>query len=244
MELGRRGVRALHNLFYPAQCLTCDELVGHHRALCPKCWSGTPFIYDGACDSCGRPLMGDARKGDLCEDCHRDRPPWKQGRATMVYESNARRIVLRLKHADRTDLAFVAGNWMENSVSDLVLPDHIVAPVPLHWLRIFLRRYNQAALLSARLAHILSIEHCPQLLRRPKLTRSLDRFNKAKREKILSGAIKLNSRWAERIKGRPVLLVDDVMTTGTTLRACTTVLLDAGAREVSVVVLARVASRD
>ena len=236
----------LAKLIYPAQCLTCDEMIEVERGLCPTCWRDTPFIVDHPCDCCGRPLIGDARCGDLCDDCHSKPRGWQRGRAAMLYADNARRIVLGLKHGDRTDLARPAGRWLADAARDIATEDMIVAPVPLHWFRLMRRRYNQSALLSQwfarELAQVFAVEHMPDLLKRVSATSSLDGMNVEQRRDTVAGTIKVHGRRAQSIQGRTVLLVDDVMTTGATLEQCTQACLLAGAKTVNIATLARVAS--
>jgi predicted amidophosphoribosyltransferase len=117
----------------------------------------------------------------------------------------------------------------------------LVAPVPLHWLRLLTRRYNQAALLSAAVARQAGLDHCPDLLHRRRDTRSQEGRDRDARFANVTGAMRVAPRRAARIAGRPVLLVDDVMTSGATLAACAEACLAAGATVVSVLVLARVA---
>lgn len=233
-------MQRLAKLIYPTQCLTCDELIEERRGLCPNCWSRTGFIVDPPCEACGRPLIGDAEPGDLCEDCHAQPHLWSRGRAAMAYADNGRTIVLRLKHGDRTDLAYTAGRWLAEAAASLVTEDTIVAPVPLHWLRLLRRRYNQSALLAARLAHLKGLLYVPDLLSRPTATRTLDGMTADQRRETVNGVIRVTPKHRERIEGRHILLVDDVMTTGATLDSCAKVCLDSGADSVDVAVLARV----
>lgn len=158
----------------------------------------------------------------------------------MLYAGNGRTIVLRLKHGDRTDLAYSAGGWLADAAADLITPETIVAPVPLHWLRILRRRYNQSALLAARLAKIHNISHVPDILRRVSATRKLDGMNAQQRAETVAGTIKINPKRVGLIEGRRVLLIDDVMTTGATLTQCAEACLTAGASAVDIAVLARV----
>jgi len=233
-------MQRLLKLVYPAQCLTCDEMIEVERGLCPTCWADTPFIIDPPCDACGRPLIGDAEEGDLCDDCRTHPRVWTRGRAVMLYAGNGRSIVLRFKHGDRTDLAYVAGQWLADAAAPLITPDMVVAPVPLHWRRILFRRYNQAALLAARLAKLHHLTYVPDMLRRVNATRKLDGMTAAQRAKTVTGAIRLSGRRAGDIEGRRVLLIDDVMTTGATLTQCAQACLAGGAAGVDVAVLARV----
>ncbi len=235
---------ALH-LIYPPQCLTCDARVTEDFALCPACWRETPFIAGLVCDLCGTPLPGEGDGQPVhCDDCLRIARPWSQGRAALRYGGNGRKLVLALKHADRLDLAAPAARWMARAAGPLIEPGLLVAPVPLHWLRLLKRRYNQAALLSAALARHERLDHCPDLLLRPRRTPTQEGRDRDGRFANVSGAIRVNPRRAARLAERPVLLVDDVMTSGATLAAAAEACLAAGAARVAVLVLARVAKED
>lgn len=232
---------ALH-LVYPPQCLTCDALVTTDFGLCGKCWRETPFITGLVCDKCGVPLPGEDPGHPVhCDDCLTVARPWSQGRAALLYKDNGRKIVLSLKYGDRLDLARPAAGWMARAAAPILRPDMVVAPVPLHWLRFLRRRYNQAALLSGALAKAVGLGHCPDLLIRRRNTRSQEGRDRDGRFANLADAIRVNPARDWQIVGRPVLLVDDVMTSGATLAASAEVCIAAGATLVSVLVLARVA---
>ena len=97
----------------------------------------------------------------LCDDCLTIARPWERGRAALLYRDNGRKLVLALKHGDRMDLARPAADWMVRAARPLFAPGMVVAPVPLHWLRLFTRRYNQAALLSAAIARSADLAISP-----------------------------------------------------------------------------------
>jgi predicted amidophosphoribosyltransferase len=238
-------LQAALRLLYPPQCLCCDTQVAEDFALCPACWRDTPFIAGLVCDLCGTPLPGEGDGQPVhCDDCLRIARPWSQGRAAMRYGGNARKMVLSLKHGDRLDLAAPAARWMARSAGATIEPGVLVAPVPLHWLRLLKRRYNQAALLSTALARHAGLDHCPDLLIRPHRTPTQEGRNREARFANLAAAIRVNPRRRSALAERPVLLVDDVMTSGATLAAAAEACLAAGAARVSVLVLARVAEDD
>lgn len=232
-------------LLYPPRCLGCGSLVESDFGLCGPCWRDTPFIGGLVCEACGTPLQGghDGHRIE-CDDCMQTPRPWRSGRAALIYKDRARQMVLALKHGDRGDIARPAALWMARSVRELVQSNMLVVPVPLHWMRLVKRRYNQSALLAAGLAKELGLSHCPDVLIRLRRTRMLDGKSPAERFAMLAGAIGVNTKRRHRIAARPVLLVDDVMTSGATLAACTEALKAAGSREVYVVTLARVAKDD
>lgn len=234
--------QAVLHLVYPPQCLTCGALVTTDFGLCGACWRETPFISGLVCDQCGVPLPGeDTGRPEHCDDCLTIARPWSQGRAAMLYKDKARAMVLALKHGDRLDLVRPAAAWMLRAARPMLAPGMLVAPVPLHWMRLFRRRYNQSALLSQAIARGAALDHCPDLLLRRRATGTQDGRGRDARFANMEGAITLHPKRARRVEGRHILLVDDVMTSGATLAAAAEACVAGGARGVSVVTMARVA---
>lgn len=233
---------ALVRVVYPPRCLCCEEHVESEFALCGPCWRDTPFIEGLVCDACGAPLPGQEDEGlrPHCDDCLRHPPPWTRGRAALLYDGAARQMVLQLKHADRLDLARPLGDWLLRAGRAIIEPGMIVAPVPLHWTRLLRRRSNQSALIAARMASGAGLVHVPDLLQRLRRTPSQEGRGRAARFANLDGAIRAHPRRIAAARGRHVLLVDDVMTSGATLSAACRALTGAGVAQVSVLVLARV----
>lgn len=211
-------------------------------ALCADCWRDTPFITGTVCNACGIPLPGgEEDEQALCDACLVESHPWSAARAALSYRDKGRELVLKLKHADRIDLARPAGDWMMRAGQPILKPDMLVVPIPLHWLRMVKRRYNQAALLSARVAKLGGYDHCPDLLLRRKSTGSQEGLTKEGRHANMRDALTLHPRRAARVEGRHVLLIDDVMTSGATMHAAAEACLAGGAIGISVLVMARVA---
>ena len=228
-------------LIYPPQCVFCGALTDSDFGLCGDCWRGSAFIGGLVCDACGMPLPGeDTGEKVHCDDCMTIARPWAQGRAALLYQDIGRKMVLGIKHGDRTDLARAAGAWMATAAEPLIRPDTLIVPVPLHWFRLLRRRYNQAALLGHWVAHQLKVPLCPDALLRKTRTKPLEGHGRDARFAALQGAISPHPGRAAQVKGRSILLVDDVMTSGATLAACTEALHTAGAAEVCVLLLARV----
>ena len=158
----------------------------------------------------------------------------------MVYSGVGRKLVLSLKHGDRTDLAPPMARWMLNRLRDVLKPDTVFVPVPLHRWRLMRRRYNQAGLLAQEMARQSRQAVCVDATRRVTATRPLDGIDLATRFATLADAIIPNPKRAHHIAGRPFIIVDDVMTSGATLAATTEAVQAAGAINVSIVTLARV----
>ena len=229
-------------LVYPPRCMGCGELTESDFGLCGPCWRDTPFIGGTVCDSCGAPVVGERDGFRIdCDDCLKTPRPWQEGRAALLYQGRARALILALKHGDRPELAHPAARWMAQAGRELLCPGLLVAPVPLHWSRLIKRRYNQSALLAQHLGREAGLDCIPDLLQRKVRTPVLDGKTAREREDILAPAISAHPKRVGLIRGRDILLVDDVMTSGATLAACTRVCQAAGANHIFVLALARVA---
>lgn len=231
----------LRRLLFPPTCLACDARVQTEWALCPACWADTPFLGRHVCPTCAAPMPGEPGPGDACDDCLASPRPWDRAVAALRYGARGRDLVLRLKHADRTDLAVPLGTWLARRTAPLVAEGTVVIPVPLHPRRLFTRRYNQAALLARVVGRRLGRPVWADALRRHRATAPLDDISHAERRALLAGTMSVSRRVAPRLAGRPVLLVDDVLTSGATLQEATRALVEAGAARVDVAVVARAA---
>ncbi len=236
-------MQSVLRLLYPARCVSCGDEVADDFGLCGPCWGDTPFIAGAVCDICGAPLPGEAGRDErlCCDDCLAVARPWSRGRAALAYGGNGRRLVLALKHGDRTDLVRPAARWMQRALAPLLGPDLLLVPVPAHWTRLFTRRYNQAALLAQALARETGLGCLPDGLIRPRLTPPQGKKSRARRFADLEGAIRPHPRHGGRLAGRRLVLIDDVMASGATLAASAEACRQAGCRDVFTLVLARAA---
>lgn len=192
---------------------------------------------------CGVPQQGPREVGEavVCDDCLTRPRNWTSGRAALLYQCNGRKMVLGLKHGHRHEIARMAGRWLAQAISDTLTNDSIVVPVPLHWTRLLRRTFNQSASLARAMASNCGCEVLPDALIRTRRTRSLDHHNPVQRMEILSGSMIASARGKQAMYGRPVVVVDDVMTSGATFSEATRACFSAGAASVSVVALARAA---
>ncbi|MGB3178366.1 MAG: ComF family protein [Albidovulum sp.] len=238
----RAGMQSALGLLFPPQCINCGEPTTSDFGLCGGCWRDTPFISGLVCDKCGVPLPGeDEGLAEFCDDCLTIARPWDRGRSALLYKDNGRRMVLALKHGDRLDLARPAANWLMRAAQPIFLPDMLVAPIPLHWQRLFLRRFNQSALLSRGLSQLAGLQHCPDLLVRHRRTETQEGRGRDARFTNLAGAIRPHPKRKALIYGRNILIIDDVMTSGATFAGAADACAAAGAASVTVLALARVA---
>ncbi|WP_406871007.1 ComF family protein [Thioclava sp. 'Guangxiensis'] len=236
-----RHARALLRMIYPPLCLACQTPVVEEGALCSACWPRTPFIRGLSCETCGAPLPGQSDRAARCDTCLRDPPPWPKARAALRYDDNARAMILGFKHGDRTELARPFGRWMAQAGRDILGKDCVLVPVPLHPFRLLKRKYNQAALLARAVSRETGVDLCVDLLKRIRFTPPQEGLDRAGRAENVAGVFAPHPKRAGFVQGRTIVLVDDVMTSGATLRAAHEALRPLDARKIYVLCLARVA---
>lgn len=236
-----RVARAALDLVLPPLCLNCKAPVADPHAVCAKCWGDLRLLGPPHCAQCGIPFPHDLGEGMKCAGCLSRPPPFAVARAALAYDDASRDLILGFKHADRLEAVPLFARWMTAAGRDALEGADMLVPVPLHWQRLFSRRYNQAAELAHAIAARSGIPVEATLLRRRKRTRSQGEMVSAgQRKRNVAGAFEVAAGQRAKLKGRRVVLVDDVLTTGATLTACTKSLLRAGAASVSCVTLARV----
>jgi ComF family protein len=206
--------------------------------VCAACFGRITFITGPVCHVCGVPVEDFATDDTLCGACIRERPAFRSARAVFTYKDEGRDLVLQLKHADRTDLAMHLSRWMNRDGAQLIAAADIIVPVPMHWTRLWLRTYNQAALLARALGTLAGKPVAADALARRRRTPSQGPLGREARRRNVAGAF--IAKRPAAVEGKSVLLVDDVLTTGATADACARALLRAGAAAVDVLCLARV----
>jgi ComF family protein len=238
LALGRLAVRAL-DVILPPRCLSCGATVGEQGTLCSDCWADIAFLAPPLCARCGFPFEVAVEEEQVCAACRARPPVFDRARAVLRYDAASRGMLLAFKHADRTDLAPSFGRWLARAGAELLAEADLVAPVPLHWTRLFSRRYNQAALLAQAVAKGAGRPFCGDLLLRRKRTKPQS-AGLASRTRNVAGAFVVPARRRQLVEDRRLLLVDDVRTTGATIEACARALKAAGAATVDVLTLAMV----
>ena len=247
--LARRAVAAAIDLVLPAHCPACDEIVESDGAFCAACFRRAPFLIDPCCDACATPFASDGMAGTTshCDPCTLHPPAWDRARAAFTYDAFSRRLILPLKYADRTENASVLGAHMARAGAPLLADADLIVPVPLHRARLRTRRYNQSVLLARAILRRMPPERAPILvpdgLVRLRATAPLALRSAGQRRQELAGAIGVRAAAAGRFAGARIVLVDDVLTTGSTATECARVLKQAGAADVSLLVAARTAPR-
>jgi ComF family protein len=241
-KFAKRAGGAALDLLYPPLCLVCRAPVREARGLCAACWKGLTFLEPPLCGCCGLPFEYDPGADSLCAACLSDAPAFDAARAAVAYDDAAKGAILALKRADRLEFAQLFSLWLKRAGQALLDEADVIAPVPLHWRRLWLRRYNQSAVIAQRLARLCGKPFEPQALLRTRPTPSQGEMVSVKaRRRNMQGAFKVNPKRIAALQGRTVLLIDDVLTTGATIEACARALKRAKAEKVLVLTVARVA---
>ncbi len=233
----------LVDLVYPPRCPVCGEGIAQQVGLCAACWDQLEIPSEPSCALCQRPF-GDSslEAGAICLPCMKEPPRHDGIAAATLYNDVSRRLVLAFKHGRRIALTPMLARLM---AARLPAPaDRLVVPVPLHRWRLWYRGFNQAALLGRSLAGMGHGKLLVDALVRTRRTPVLGGLGAKARRRALSGAIRVSKHGASAVKGRSVILVDDVLTSGATSQACVAALKRAGATSVVICCFARVLDGD
>lgn len=234
-----RWLQNIIDLLLPPRCLLCGKVLSGENGLCADCFQKIRFISEPICRRCGTPLPS-GRNGPSCAVCVSDKNnPFRMLRSQVYYDDNSRPLLLGLKFYDKTENAPFLARWLYAAGHDIWQQGvDMIVPVPLHPARLRHRRYNQAALLCAELAKLSGLPVDYTALQRHKNTRPQVEFNGRERTRNVKNAFSVSA--PNVFKGKRVVVVDDVMTTGSTLRECALALLAAGAMSVDALTVARV----
>ncbi len=228
------------DLLLPPICPACRTASGSATALCAACWASVRFLAPPLCPVLGTPFAHDMGPGMVSAAALAEPPPFKRARSAAVYEDTARLLVQALKYRDRHEVAGFMATAMMRAGTELLADCELIVPVPLHLRRLWLRRFNQAALLAERIGRRSGIAVQPMALKRIRRTRQQVGLSGREREINVRGAFRVPMRNKPLIAGRRILLVDDVYTSGATARAATRALRRGGAGAVDVLTFARV----
>jgi ComF family protein len=219
----------------PPRCAGCGDIVDEVGSFCPTCWGHMEWLGNAGCQRCGLPLAG--TEIDMCGRCLADPPKLDRIRAAVAYDDLPRSIALRLKYGRKVGLARTMARYMAPLSGDWGA-DPIIVPVPLHRWRLWGRGFNQSGLVAKELGRRWQLPMDAHLLRRVKRTTSLKGLNHRQRRQAVSGAFAVPN--PERVRGKTIILIDDVLTSGSTAEACTRALRRAGAGRVELICWARV----
>jgi ComF family protein len=230
----------LADVIFPSRCLTCGAVVGEDRqSFCGDCFAQIKFIRSPLCPCCGQPFAEPGDSDHLCGDCLLSRPAYSAARALGQYETVLMDVIHKFKYGGKITSGERLGELMAGFPYPAFDPaDYsLIIPVPLHPRRLRQRGFNQALILAREISRRFSIRMDFSTLKRIVFTESQTSLRKETRERNIKGAFSVAD--AGKIKGERIILVDDVYTTGSTVKECVRVLLKNKAGKVAVLTLAR-----
>jgi ComF family protein len=238
MLMLRKIVTPVLDFALPPRCPACGAITADGANFCATCWPQLRFLGLPCCAACALPFDHELEQGSVCASCLLSPPVHDGVRAVVAYDDLSRQIVLRLKYGGKIGLAKLIARQLVRH-----LPLHtegiIVAPVPLHWTRLWSRSFNQSALIASELARLGGLEYCPDLLLRTARTPSLKGLSSKARRKTVAKVFSIKPEHMQRLTHARVILVDDVLTTGATSDGCIKILKKGGANWVQLFCWAR-----
>ncbi len=229
---------------YPQTCHLCKKIIEADSAFCHDCWNQLDFITDPFCDTCGiaLPYIESFDKGETlyCSLCLQAPPIYEKCRSAVQYSQAVQKLIVGFKQYDQTATLPVFTAWLKKLCSQFDrIEDHILIPIPIHYIKMFNRHYNQAALLSKALAKETGCRTWLNGMIRTKHTKPQGKVRITERASNVKGAFAINLKYKNQIKGKAFILIDDVYTSGSTVNECTKLLLNEGAKHVKILTIAR-----
>jgi ComF family protein len=238
---GDSAAARVGRLIWPQRSLVSGDEVAGPGLIEPEYWSKLQFPSEPLCGRCGAPFEIMVDPGQRCGACLARPPAYDRARSALIYGDISRDFVLALKYQGRRDGLDLMGGWMALAGAELLQEAELIVPVPLHYLRLIQRGFNQSVWLAAAVRRRTGVQVCVDALKRVKPTPSQGGLSADGRRRNVQGAFRVRKAREKLIRNRRILIIDDVLTTGATTEACARVLKRAGASCVDVLTLARVA---
>lgn len=214
----------------PHRCVDCLKITGAEMSLCAECWNNYVFIEEPWCDVCGRPF--EIEIDSLCLSCIKKHPPYDRSRSIFKFNDKSRLLIHSFKYHDKTYLAKFFANLLFSKYKSFIDEADVITCVPMHYLKRLFRMYNQSHLIAKEVANLSKKEFAYSALRKTRYTKSQTFLSKTARKENLKNSFICSN--PDKIFGKKVILIDDVETTGETVKLCSSILKKAGAKSVVV----------
>lgn len=229
------------DILLPPRCIGTGDIVSNQGMVSPGLWAELDFISAPYCKICGLSfeIEEELNENAQCAACIEQPPKYDTARTALIYNDASRSLLLSFKYGDQQHAAVTFATWMKNAAPDILNSADAIMPVPLHWRRLWQRRFNQSALLALALGR-LTQRPVIHGLQRKRFTSTQKGLSRKERLKNVRMAFQIRPHVLQTIQGKHIVLVDDVMTSGATVNECAKVLKRHGAQKVSVLSVARV----
>lgn len=229
-------------LIFPPKCPLCEKIVEEDETLCKDCWEKIKFIKEPFCDKCSSPLEYKASKKVICAHCIQTKPLYVKLRSAVVYNSFVSKIIFKFKFYDKIHLKKIMAKLMVEASKDIMDDIDILIPIPLHKKRLIFRKYNQSLLLAEEIAKLTNKQVIYNFIYKNKHTVPQVKLKQKDRIENIKGKFSINKEYLDKIKEYKNLnfaIIDDVVTTGSTIKECIKVLNKAGIKNVYVISFAK-----
>lgn len=229
-------------LIFPPKCPLCEKIVEEDETLCKDCWEKIKFIKEPFCDKCSSPLEYKASKKVICAHCIQTKPLYVKLRSAVVYNSFVSKIIFKFKFYDKIHLKKFMAKLMVNAAQDIIKDIDILIPIPLHKKRLIFRKYNQSLLLVEEIAKLTNKQVIYNFIYKNKHTVPQVKLKQKDRIENIKGKFSINENYLKEIdkyKNLNFAIIDDVVTTGSTIKECIKVLNKAGIKNVYVISFAK-----
>lgn len=235
-------LNALSKFIFPPQCLVCGSLVAEYDAVCGHCWADISFINRPFCEICSTPFEYEIDGGDLCGECSAAAPPYLRARSATIYNRQIAKIIFDLKYYDNIQVSKFLAKIMVRAASDIIDSIDIIVPVPLHKKRLRHRKFNQSAILARDFASITKKQSIVDFLFRTRNSRPQAKLKGRDRKNNLESAFEVSPKYLrniDRYRDKSYAIIDDVMTTGTTIRRCVAAMREHGINKIYIITVAK-----
>jgi ComF family protein len=223
----------------PPVCISCRDRIVNHGLLCGTCFAKIDFISSPLCARLGIPLPFDTGGPLLSASAIASPPVYDRARAAVHYSDAVRGLIQSFKYRDRQEGLPLFARWLNKAGAELLADADLILPVPLYPTRLWQRRFNQSAMLALALGRFSGVRVDCFVLKRVRRTASQVGLTADQRRRNVAGAFRVDTGRDAAVRGKKLVLVDDVITTGATVEACARVLKRSGAARVDVLAVAR-----